>query len=296
MQPEGRSDRCDGGWAPSEGYIETGAIRFHYLEWGSAGPPVVLWHGVTSDARTWWRVGPALAEQNYHVFALDLPGHGHSDDSPNGYNVDVTAALLDGALAALGLRQPAIVGHSWGAMNALVHATGGPRRVPGATYALIDPALRLGDDPARYTKHYLRGLGVPPDDRARAEIAAANPEWDPCDVAWRAEARYRARPASVAGFFEHNPGREVTGALGELRVPTLLMLADEAVGGIVPTHMLPHVEAVVSSSVTWLVVEGAGHSIHRDRFERFMETLSGFLHYNMPRGDLRDKPALSDSG
>ncbi len=88
----------------------------------------------------------------------------------------------------------------------------------------------------------------------------------------------------------------MTARLGELRVPTLLMLADEAVGGIVPSHMLPHVEATVSSSVSWLVVEGAGHSIHRDRFEDFTEALSGFLLYNMPRGDLRDKPALSDPG
>lgn len=287
---------CDGGLAPRKAYVQTAAMRFHYLEWGKAGPAVVLWHGVTSDAQTWWRVAPALVEQGYHVFALDMPGHGLSDDAPAGYGVDATASLLDGALAALGLHQPAIVGHSWGAMNALVHATGGPRQVPGAAYGLIDPVLRLNRDPARHTPFFLRGVGTPPDERSRAEIAVANPHWDPGDVAARAEARYLARAAAVRGFFEHNPGYDVTGKLGELGVPTLLMLADEAVGGIVPTHMLPHVESIVSPSVQWLVVDGAGHSIHRDRFERFTATLLDFLGYNMPRGNLRDKPALSNSG
>jgi pimeloyl-ACP methyl ester carboxylesterase len=50
--------------------------------WGGGAdrsrPLAVLVHGVTSSSRTWWRVGPALAERGYRVLAVDLRGHGAS--------------------------------------------------------------------------------------------------------------------------------------------------------------------------------------------------------------------------
>ncbi|MGH2816717.1 MAG: alpha/beta hydrolase, partial [Actinomycetota bacterium] len=50
--------------------------------WGDGADPsrplTVLVHGVTSSSRTWWRVGPALAERGFRVLAVDLRGHGAS--------------------------------------------------------------------------------------------------------------------------------------------------------------------------------------------------------------------------
>ena len=44
----------------------------------STAPVAVLVHGVMGWHRTWWRVGPALAERGWRVIAVDQRGHGHS--------------------------------------------------------------------------------------------------------------------------------------------------------------------------------------------------------------------------
>ena len=43
-----------------------------------ARAPLLLVHGVTASSRTWWHVGPALAEHGWQVIAPDLRCHGRS--------------------------------------------------------------------------------------------------------------------------------------------------------------------------------------------------------------------------
>ncbi|MGQ9928168.1 MAG: alpha/beta fold hydrolase [Chloroflexaceae bacterium] len=66
----------------TRGYLTLGSVRLSYLDWGGAGPPALLLHGITSSAATFWRVAPALRAAGHRVIALDMPGHGESDVSP----------------------------------------------------------------------------------------------------------------------------------------------------------------------------------------------------------------------
>ena len=62
---------------PIESTVDAAGIRFHTLTWGASNaPPILLLHGITSLAGTWWRVGPAVAAAGFRVIAPDLPGHG----------------------------------------------------------------------------------------------------------------------------------------------------------------------------------------------------------------------------
>src|SRR6476659_7981003 len=57
--------------------VDAAGIRFSALTWGEPSlRPLVMLHGVTSSAATWWRIGPALAATGRYVVAVDLPGHG----------------------------------------------------------------------------------------------------------------------------------------------------------------------------------------------------------------------------
>lgn len=47
--------------------------------WGSPNDdPVLLVHGIMSDAGVFWRLGPALAAAGHRVLALDMPAHGET--------------------------------------------------------------------------------------------------------------------------------------------------------------------------------------------------------------------------
>src|SRR5947207_5615138 len=98
-------------------YIELPGGRFHYLSWGAEQtdlPDALLIHGITSSARSWVRVGPALADR-YRVYALDLRGHGDSIKPPAGsYSLRQTADDVLDLINALDMRQPLLMGHSWG--------------------------------------------------------------------------------------------------------------------------------------------------------------------------------------
>ena len=65
----------------SQHYVDTDQGRLHYFEAAGSGPgaPVVLLHGIGSQASDLYTVMQQLRPQVRKVIALDLPGHGWSE-------------------------------------------------------------------------------------------------------------------------------------------------------------------------------------------------------------------------
>jgi hypothetical protein len=67
---------------PEDVQFVAGNIRLHYLDWGSAGRPLLVFlHGAALNAHTWDIVCLALRDR-FHCVALDQRGHGDSEWSP----------------------------------------------------------------------------------------------------------------------------------------------------------------------------------------------------------------------
>jgi pimeloyl-ACP methyl ester carboxylesterase len=108
-------------------YAQLGAVRTWYDEHGE-GEPLVLMHGGLVDARFFEPNLPALAE-HFHVYTPERRGHGHTPDveGPITYRLmaDDTIAFLETVVG-----QPAdLVGHSDGALVAMLVAMQRPRLV-----------------------------------------------------------------------------------------------------------------------------------------------------------------------
>jgi pimeloyl-ACP methyl ester carboxylesterase len=270
-----KNQLCDDGLAPKEHTIEAGGLRWHTLEWGDHGPPFVLWHGITSSARGWWRTGPLLAGLGFHVWAPDMPGHGYTDDTGS-YAAERTARLLDQWLATLQLERPVVLGHSWGGMNALVHALLPDAQVRPRAIVLEDPAFRLTNDPSSRLPYYTAGLGTPRDDAACAQIAAANPRWHACDVCWKAEARELARRSAVEGFFCDNAGIDLVDRLRAFAIPTYLLLGDPTFGGIWTADDAALVQGMKRRHITVEMIPESSHNLHRDTWVSFSMALGAW--------------------
>jgi pimeloyl-ACP methyl ester carboxylesterase len=106
---------------------------------GARGAPaVVLVHGLGRNAaKDWEYVMPALAER-YSVYALDLPGFGHSDKGNHLYSPGNFARVLEAVLQERIKRPFALIGHSMGGPVALAYVGAYPRRV--ARLILVDAA------------------------------------------------------------------------------------------------------------------------------------------------------------
>lgn len=250
---------------PSELTVDAARIPFHALAWGAAdAPPVLLLHGITSAARTWWRVGPAVAAAGFRVVAPDLPGHGKTGHWQGHYQFRDNAADLVAFARAAGLDRPdlRIVGHSWGAMTAAAMPAAG--LVP-ATLVLVDPpAIPLAaltamlEDP---TEHPYDDL-----DEAVATVGRLNPTWSRGDVLAKAEGITQFDEAAVRDILTRNGDWD--GGLGALadaaarEKPVWLIRGDPAFGGYVPDALLPDFAARLGPERI-STIDGGPHSPHR---------------------------------
>src|SRR5258708_1353580 len=95
--------------------VQTHHVPVRYLEGGS-GQPLVFLHGAGGGGVE----DPFLAKlaERFHVHAPLLPGYGDSEECPSLRDMlDFTLHTWD-VVAALGLGDPILVGHSMGGMIA----------------------------------------------------------------------------------------------------------------------------------------------------------------------------------
>ncbi|MGW6928583.1 alpha/beta fold hydrolase [Lentzea sp. NPDC054927] len=102
--------------------------RLRYLTGGS-GAPLVLLHTVRTQAEHFRHLIP-LVQQRYTVYALDLPGMGHSQIVPGAsYDEPAMRAAVTRLITQLDLHDVTLLGESMGAVLALTAAADLPARV-----------------------------------------------------------------------------------------------------------------------------------------------------------------------
>jgi pimeloyl-ACP methyl ester carboxylesterase len=248
-----------------EGAVDVEGVTWPTIAWGSpADPPVLLVHGVTSNAGIWWRVGPALAASGRHVVAVDMPGHGRTSRGPRSHRFAETATELAACIRAARLDRPdlAVVGHSWGGMvTAHLPAAGlAPR-----TLVLLDPpVLTLGRLAALVNEPTERDYATLGE--AEAAVREANPTWSDGDVRAKAQALTEFSPQLVLDVLLKNGDWD--GGMAALRDPAAapvdvwLIRGDWSAGGFIPDFKVPDIEAQLGADHV-ITIEGGPHSPQR---------------------------------
>lgn len=112
--------------------VEIEGRRVHVEVLGKAGPDLVLIHGSSGNTRDFtFRLAGDLAAR-YRVFVVDRPGLGWSDPHPEGDGLEAQAGVIQAAVAALGARNPIVLGQSYGGAVALAWGA----TLPGTAAAL----------------------------------------------------------------------------------------------------------------------------------------------------------------
>jgi pimeloyl-ACP methyl ester carboxylesterase len=245
--------------------VDAEGVVWRTIGWGDpAQPPVVLVHGVTSNARIWWRVGPALAAAGWRVVAVDMPGHGRSPLRDVSHRFVDTARSLVTFVRAAGLDVPelVVVGHSWGGMVTAHLPIAGLRP---ATIVLLDPpVLTLGRLEALTTEPSERDYATV--EEAAIAVRAANPSWSDGDVAAKAQALTEFTPQLVLDVLLKNGDWD--GGMAALRderaagIPVWLIRGDWASGGFIPDFKVPEIERQLGADHVITIAHGP-HSPQR---------------------------------
>lgn len=130
-------------------FVDTSILRVGYEEWNpGARKTVILVHGWPDSPRCWLGVAPLLADAGFRVISPALRGFAPTVFLEAGTPRTGQLAALGRDLVefteALGLKQPALVGHDWGA-RAIANACG---LSPGIASHLVMMSVGYGtNDP-----------------------------------------------------------------------------------------------------------------------------------------------------
>ncbi|MBP9714570.1 MAG: alpha/beta hydrolase [Sterolibacterium sp.] len=123
--------------------LETNGVRLNCQQLGS-GPLLVMCHGlVFGSIATWYFTAAAKLATRFRVVLYDQRGHGKSEMTPTGYDLDTQATDLAGIIeqhqCAAEPEGVILVGHSYGALVAMNYALRFPQRV--SKLVLVDAPL-----------------------------------------------------------------------------------------------------------------------------------------------------------
>ncbi|MDO9484518.1 MAG: alpha/beta hydrolase [Actinomycetota bacterium] len=109
------------------------------LVWGTGDPEIVLLHGGGQNAHTWDTVALALDRP---LLAIDLPGHGHSDNARADVPVtDGNAEDVAYVIRALAPNARGVVGMSMGGLTTLALSLHAPDLVRSAILVDVTPGV-----------------------------------------------------------------------------------------------------------------------------------------------------------
>ncbi len=245
--------------------VEANGIPWAIASWGDpAAPPVLLIHGVTSNAETFWRVGPAVAAAGRHVVTVDLPGHGRTGHWQGRHRFVDTAADLAAFIRAADLDRPDLVvlGHSWGGMVVAALPAAGLR--PGRLILLDPPALPVSamalmtEDPLERAYETLA--------LALEAIRGGFPSWPEGDIHAKALGLTQVEPAAALAVLLENGDWD--GGLAALADPAArdlsiwLIRGEFERGGLIPESVVPAFAARLGSDRI-ITIADAPHSPQR---------------------------------
>lgn len=264
-------------WVESD--VQAGDVGLHVYRAGRADrPPLVFAHGLGDSGRCWWRVAAAL-EDDADLIMIDARHHGRSSSpaSPASSLTDDLTVVVD----ALGLERATFMGHSVGARTAAQFAATHPGRAD--RLVLIDPpwtADREVDGDVRDAeREAIRGWLSSFAAMTDADLAALgrqqHPNWPDTEYDTWIESKRQVQPEAADDLSTIGWGSVVAA----IDCPTLLVHGAPDRGGIVTDGVVRRM-AELNGRVISRKIEGTGHNIHREDFERFIEVVREFLSTN----------------
>lgn len=269
-----------------QGRVNANGLNVFYRRTGGDKPPMLMLHGYTDNGACWGPVAQLL-EAEYDIIMPDARGHGQTSGPISDMTTDLLAQDAAAIIRALNLGKTIVFGHSMGGITALSLAAHEPDLVRAAI--LEDPPFMLEEhfvpsdeqiEHLEIEKVEMRAFRAIPLEARMAQGKADNPVWSNEELepwaASKAEFNMEIIPFHL-GF----RGYQWRDAIAKVTCPTLLITGDRDKCFVSPE--LSALSEQLCPTCTTAYISGAGHCIHRDRFDETMSAISQFLNEDVQK-------------
>ncbi len=254
----------------SSDYVTANGCRHRYVRSGTKdGPTVLLAHGFTDN----WQCLTLLAARfvdDHDVILYDARGHGLSEAPDAGYDAETMADDLYGLCETLTVENPILYGHSLGA-DSVARVAGRAGLQPRALVLEDHPAqlfAALGQDHLSNKRDQLDRWSTATHASLRERFEPQYPRFADLLATARKQVRPHVLGITKRGF------EPLDLALPNSPCPTLLLRPDPAVA----SYTDPERDREWANGKTTVHnVDGAGHTIFRDRPSLCVEIVDEFL-------------------
>ena len=275
----------------NEQYVTVEGIQIRYVSIGN-GPPLLLVHGFGEFIEVWIYNIPSLSER-FTVYAMDMPGHGKSEEPGQEYNLPFATKFITSFINAMGIQRTNMIGHSLGGLACLSVTLDFPDKVD--KLILVDSDGFSKETPLIYRLATLPLLGeIMLKPTVKAAIRAGmkkrfyNPEliteeW--VDLSFKYMKMPKTKDTllnivrsntTINGF---HPEVVITDKLHLVNVPTLIIHGMQDT--VIPiqqareaSNLIPHAKLKV--------IEKCGHNPHLEKPEEFNQAVLEFLTNDQP--------------
>ncbi len=278
-----------------EKLFDAGVVKINYAEAPKRGRPLLLLHGVARNWRDFRGLIPVLS-QRWHVYALDMRGHGKSGRVPGGYQSRGYAADVTRLMREV-VGQPAVIfGHSLGGMTAMHIAAEQPELVRAVILGdnlLSQGALSHGMYPALFAGlHKLARQGGSVQELAKglASIEIPLPGVDhpvaigelpgndePYLLKW-AECLRQVDPEALAMTLDGSTQADfdAEALLQAMLCPTLILQANPDLGGLMSDEEVRRAMRLLAQPklVSFPLL---GHALHLQQAQPVLKAVTTFL-------------------
>lgn len=248
--------------------IEIAGQRLHYEETGE-GRPVVLMHGWGCNHTTVRSIA-SVASRSHKVYNLDMPGFGSSPEPAGVWTIDDYTDFTESFLDAVGLKNPILIGHSFGGRVAIQLAS---RRQDIDSIVLVDAA---GIKPRRTLKYYWKVYSFKTARRI-VELLLGQEKATPIVDRMRGRkgsSDYAGASPRMRAIMSKVVNRDLTECLPKIQAPALLVWGEN--DAATPLADARKMEKLIPDAGL-VTFPGCGHYSFLDNPMQFAAVLSSFL-------------------
>jgi pimeloyl-ACP methyl ester carboxylesterase len=262
----------------------------HQITGNPQGRKLVFLHGLMGSAANWRSIARHF-ESDFHILTFDQRGHGRSFHPESGYSPSDYAHDLTLILEELGWSSSALVGHSMGGRNALEFAARTPptHKVealviedigPDANFEAIeriDRLLSLVPTPFRsrqaardfFENDYAALISFYPQGQVVSRFLLSNIEQKPDGTM-----DWRFNREAILKSMREGRSEDRWDAFRNLKMPVLVVRGENSqdLSRATFERMLK-----VLPTTKGVEIAGAGHWVHFDKPDEFVQTLKSFF-------------------